>query len=187
MSAILVLLSGSSFIAHSQAPVRIQARWHLSWNAVDRGRVTWGLTGRFTSQDDCLAAEKKAIRARVESLRPLGNEVTEHGTVVIEAHRDDRTVLTVVHFFCAEERDWVILVAQQSRTGIAADDRIGPFQTEEQCVEALELEVDFKAKSLRKLGNAVSTVRLTTTNWTLRSTEATGTEAASTTYTCVPA
>jgi hypothetical protein len=188
----LIPLYGTSFVAHSQEHVegRRQEKWRLSWNVVDRGLVSWGEHGKFTSRDDCLAAEKKAVRRKVDELPSRGSDVTEHGAVIVETRRNDQTVLTVVHFFCAEEKDWVILVAQQPRRSTVAEDQIGPFSTEEQCIDALESEVDFKVKSLRRLGNDVSVVRSTTTNWTLRATGAFGTEAGqlttNTTYGCVP-
>jgi hypothetical protein len=166
-----------------------QERWHLSWNVVDRGLVSWGEQGRFSSGDDCLAAEKQAVRRNVDELRARGSDVAEHGAVIVETRRHDQAVLTVVHFSCARERDWVILVARQPREAPIVEDRIGPFSTEEQCIDALESEVDFKARSLQRLGNDVSAVR-GTTNWTLRATEAFGREGGplttNTTYTCVP-
>jgi hypothetical protein len=91
---------------------------------------------------------------------------------------------------CAEEKNWIIVVAQQRPRDTVAEDRIGPFSTEEQCIEALESEVDFKAKSLQRLGNAVSAVR-SSTSWNLRATTASGPETGQltvqTTYSCVPA
>ena len=192
VSVILVLLEGASFVAHSQEHVesRRQDRWHLSWTVVDRGLVSWGEQGRFNSWNDCLAAEKRAVRRKVDELRSRGGDVTGHGEVIVERRRTDRTVLTVVHFVCAEDRDWVLVVTQHPRREHVADDRIGPFSSEAQCIDALESEVDFKARSLQRLGTDVAAARSTTTDWTLRATAAFGGEGerriTNTTYRCVP-
>ena len=100
--------------------------------------------------------------------------------------------LPIVAYFVDGDgsENWIIVVAQQRPRDTVAEDRIGPFSTEEQCIEALESEVDFKAKSLQRLGNAVSAVR-SSTSWNLRATTASGPETGQltvqTTYSCVPA
>src|SRR5262245_65125846 len=41
---------------------RRQERWHLWWNVVDRGIVSSGQTGTFTSGDDCRASQQRAVQ-----------------------------------------------------------------------------------------------------------------------------
>src|SRR5262245_39410155 len=163
-------------------------RWHLSRSVVARGVVSGVGKGAFTSANDCLAAREQAVQRTVDELRSLGNEVTRHGATIIETRRSDPMVLTVVEFSCARERDWIILVAQAPPAD--AEDRIGPFATEVQCIEALELEVDFKVQALQRLGSDASVVRSATTDWTLRTRDTSGTAAGhlktSATYRCVP-
>jgi hypothetical protein len=171
-----------------QVERRGEERWHLSRSVVARGLVSGEGKGAFTSANDCLAAREQAVQRTVDELRSLGNHVTRHGATIIETRRGDPMVLTVVEFSCSWERDWVLLVAQPP--GADAEDRIGPFSTEAQCIEALELEVDFKVKALQRLGNDTSVVRSTTTDWTLRtrgtSGTATGHLKTSASYRCVP-
>ena len=189
VSVTLVLLNGVSFVVLSQElpESRRQEKWRLSWNIVDRGVVSSG-DAKFISEEDCRAAKDKAIQRKKEELQSLGNDVTENdATIIIERRREDRAVLTIVQFYCTEERDWIIVIAHYGR-GAVSEDRIGSFSTAEQCIDALELEVDFKAKSLQKLGYHVSAERPTTTNWTV-TTKAFGTEAGPphhvTTYRCI--
>jgi hypothetical protein len=188
---ILVLIDGVSLVgSQERTESRGQEKWRLSWNIVDRGFVSSGAEAHFTSGGDCRAAQRNAVQRKVAELQSQGNDITENDATIIEKRRADQAVLTVVRFFCIEEKDWIIMVTRQPHRGRAYEDRFGLFSTEEKCIEALELEVDFKARSLQKLGDAVSVVHSTTTNWTLTSTEAFGTEAGQlrgiTTYTCVP-
>jgi hypothetical protein len=125
----------------------------------------------------------------MDELQSLDDDVTEDSaTVIIARRRQDQAVLTVVQFSCTEERDWIIAIAHQTREGPVSEDQIGPFSTEEACIDALGLEVEFKAKSLQKLGSAVSAIRSTTTTSTVSTTEAFGREAGQlktfTTYRC---
>jgi hypothetical protein len=173
--------------AGEQVERRGGERWHLSRSLVARGLVSGEEKGVFASANDCLAAREQAVQRNVDELRSRGNDVTRHGATIIETRRSDPMVLTVVEFSCARERDWIILVAQPPSAG--AEDRIGPFSTETQCIEALELEVDFKIRALQRLGNDASAVRSTTTDWTLRIRDTSGTAAGhlktSATYRCV--
>jgi hypothetical protein len=184
---ILVLLDGLSLVAHSQEhpESRKQEQWRLSWSIVNRGFVSWGAEAHFTSRDDCLAAQGNAVQRKMVELQSLGNDVTENNATIVEKRREDQAVLSVVHFSCNEEKDWIIVIAHQPRGRPVSEDRFGLFSTEEKCIDALEVEVDFKTKSLQKLGDALSAIRSTTKDWTLTTTEETGQVRAITTYRCV--
>jgi hypothetical protein len=182
----LVLIEGVSLVGAQERPEsRRQEKWRLSWNIVDRGFVSWGAEAHFTSREDCLAAQGNAVQHKMAELQSRGNDVTENNATIVEKHREGRAVLSVVRFSCTEENDWIIVIAHQPRRGPMSEDRFGLFFTEEKCIDALEVEVDFKAKSLQKLGHAVSAMRLTTKDWILTTTEETGQPRAITTYRCV--
>ncbi len=188
---ILIVLNALSVGVHSQQRSEDPRRrtWRLSWHVVDRGFVSWGVEAEFHAGTDCFSARDKAVQRTLEAMRLRGNEISVNDATIIETHREARMVLTVARFACVVDREWTLMVAHQSRTGAVSMDRISSFKTEENCIEALELEVDFKTKAIQKLGNYVSVVQSTPTDWILSTTEALGAEAGqlktTTAYTCV--
>jgi hypothetical protein len=166
-----------------------EERWRLTHHIVDRGWVTWGGETGGISAAECLGARTRAIRRTVERLQSPDTDITVHDAVVVQTRRADRMVLTVVRFACTREIDWTIAVTNPPTTRGASDDHLGRFSTEAECLSSLELEVDFKARSLQRLGHDVSLVRATPASWTLGMIGMVGTEAGQlkgiTTYACV--
>jgi hypothetical protein len=163
LGLLLVLFQGPVTLADAQPSAENAARggWRLSWNAVDRGVVSWGTEAHFSSWDEYLAARAEAIQRGVQKSSDRWR---------------DEAILRVVHFMCNWEPAWLIVVTKQSRAGATSEDRLGTFSSEAECLASLELEVDFKARSLEKFGSRVSLMQAEPSRWTVMTTEARGIE-----------
>ena len=191
LSLALLFLNGLVTLADSQPPGEnaTSGGWRLSWNTVDQGVVSWGTKAHFSSWDACVAARAETIQRGVQALKSSGHDVSENHGVIVGQRGGDKAISRVVRFMCSREPAWLIVATNQSRSGAMSEERLGTFLTEVECLAWLELEADFKARSLEKFGSRVSLMHAEPSRWTVTTTEALGMEAGQlksvTAYRCV--